>query len=78
MLTQLLAILWPTSGNRWAKLYRGAVLAVVGALLTYLSTWVTQQDFGHWTPAVVAFWATVANAVRQWAGKLADDVEVPL
>lgn len=73
MFSTILSYLWPDADNRWAKLYRGAVLATIGALLTYLSTWVSQEDFGVWTPAIVAFWATVANAVRQGIGKLADD-----
>jgi hypothetical protein len=73
MLQSVLSYLWPSGDSRWAKLYRGAVLAIIGALLTYLSAEITQIDFGPWTPAVVAFWSTVANGVRQWVNKLAED-----
>ena len=60
-----LAYLWPSGSSRWEKLYRGAVIAVIGALLTYLTKRITSEDFGVLTPAIVAFWSVVANAVRQ-------------
>ena len=47
-------------------------IAVAGTLLTYLTSYVTQTDFGQWTPAVVACWSVVANALRQAVGKLSE------
>jgi hypothetical protein len=44
----------------------GAIVAVVGALMTYLSQVITTIDFGAYTPIVVAFWGVIANIVRKW------------
>ena len=44
----------------------GAIVAIVGALMTYLSQVITTIDFGVYTPIVVAFWGIVANIVRKW------------
>ena len=48
------------------SLGKGLGIALVGAGLTYLSTWVTQTDFGAWTPMIVAFWGVFANVVRKF------------
>lgn len=43
------------------KIGKGALIAVLGALLTYISAVVTDIDFGTYTPLVVAFWGVFAN-----------------
>ncbi len=72
MFQLVLSFLWPSGDGRFAKLYRGAAIAVAGTLLTYLTSYVTQTDFGQWTPAVVAGWSVVANALRQAVGRLSE------
>lgn len=44
---------------------RGALIAVAGALLTYLSAVVSNTDFGFYTPLVVAFFGIVANILKK-------------
>lgn len=46
------------------KLLKGAAIAAVGAVLTYLTEAVAGIDFGEWTPVVTAGFAIVANALR--------------
>jgi len=48
------------------KIGKGALIAIIGALLTYLSQVVSGLDFGQWTPIVMAFWSIVTNAVKKW------------
>jgi len=48
------------------KIATGALVAVVGALLTYLTQVVGDIDLGPWTPIVVSVWSIVANIVRKW------------
>ena len=47
-------------------LFKGLVITLVGAGLTYLTAWVTKADFGDWTPMIVAFWGLVANVIRKY------------
>lgn len=50
-----------------ARILKGALMAAIGALLTYLTQEVGHVDFGPlWTPVIVAGWSVVANAVRVW------------
>lgn len=44
----------------------GALVALVGALLTYLETLIPNVDFGNWTPVAVAINSILANAVRKY------------
>lgn len=48
------------------KLLRGLGVAVAGAGLTYLTTWLTGQDFGTATPMIVAGFGFIANFARKW------------
>ena len=50
-----------------ASVARGALVAAVGAALTYLSEWASNTDFGQWQPIVAAVLAVATNAVRKWA-----------
>lgn len=53
------------SGTSLLKILKGAVIAAAGAGLTYASEWVSGQDFGVFTPAVVAVASTAVNALRK-------------
>ncbi len=48
------------------KVSTGALLAIIGALLTYLTGIIGQIDFGVWTPVATAIFAIVANIVRKY------------
>lgn len=48
------------------KIGVGALVAVVGALLTYFSETIASVDFGDLTPVVMALWSVVANIVRKF------------
>ncbi len=48
------------------KVAIGACVAVVGALLTYLTELVSGIDFGDFTAVVVSVWSIIANVVRKW------------
>jgi len=52
-------------GIDWKKLAKGAGIALAGALLTYISAWLTGQDFGTATPVIVAGFSLLANFVRK-------------
>lgn len=47
---------------------KGAVIAAVGAALTYVTQAVSGVDFGPYTPAVVAVFSVLANALRKALG----------
>lgn len=52
------------------KLWKGLLVAVGGALITYVAQIVGEIDFGTWTPAVVAVSSVLVNAARKFlAGK---------
>lgn len=47
------------------KVLKGAGIAAAGAVLTYVTQWVSGADFGSYTPMIVAGWSVVANALRK-------------
>ena len=47
------------------KIARGAGIATGGALLTYIATYISDTDFGIYTPAVVAIGGILINAGRE-------------
>ncbi len=47
------------------KIGKGLLIALTGAALTYITEQIPNVDFGVWTPAVVAGWSVIVNAVRQ-------------
>lgn len=51
------------------KIAKGAGIAVGGALLTYLAQFISDTDFGQWTPVVVALGGIVINAGREFLKK---------
>ena len=46
----------------YKKIGKGAFIAVLGALLTYGSQFLSQTDFGDRTPIYVAIWSILVNA----------------
>jgi hypothetical protein len=48
------------------SMFKGLVIALIGAGLTYLTGWVTGHDFGSWTPLIVTVWSTVVNTLRKY------------
>jgi len=48
------------------SLAKGAGIAAAGAVLTYVSAWASNTDFGSMTPAVVAVFSVAANALRKY------------
>jgi len=49
----------------WAKVGKGLLIAVGGAILTYLTNLIPTIDFGMWTPIVMAFWSVVVNFAQK-------------
>lgn len=48
------------------KIGTGALIAISGALLTYLTKVVADIDFGVYTPVAVAIFSVLANAGRKF------------
>ncbi len=48
------------------KIGKGALIASVGALLTYLAQTLSNMDFGIYTPAVVAVMSILVNMSKEW------------
>ena len=49
-----------------AKIFKGALIAGAGAVLTVLAEKIPQVDFGAWTPFVGAGFAVIVNMIRKW------------
>lgn len=48
------------------KIGVGALIAIIGAALTYGSEIITEVDFGVYTPMVMASWSVLVNIVRKF------------
>ncbi len=48
------------------KIAKGAGIAVGGALLAYFASFISNTDFGQWTPIVVAIGGILINAAREF------------
>jgi hypothetical protein len=48
------------------KVGRGAIIAGLGAFLTYGAENLLKLDFGEWTPLVVAGLSVFINFLRKW------------
>jgi hypothetical protein len=48
------------------KVGKGALIAAIGAVVTYLIDLIPSVDFGVWTPVAVAGFSILANFVRKW------------
>jgi hypothetical protein len=51
------------------KVFRGLLIAIISAALTYISEWASNHDFGSYTPIVMGLWGVVVNIIR----KMIDD-----
>jgi hypothetical protein len=47
------------------KVLIGAVIAGLGALLTYILQYVSSMDFGQWSPVIVALCSILINLIRK-------------
>ena len=45
---------------------KGACIAMLGALLTYITTFLSGQDFGEFTPLLVAGWSMLVNVLKKY------------
>lgn len=52
--------------DNWKKVGRGALIAMGGALLTYLAQFISSTDFGVWTPLVVSIGGIIINMGREY------------
>ena len=52
-----------------ASVLKGAGIAALGAVLTYLTQWAGSVDFGDLTPLVVALTSIIINITRKWVEK---------
>lgn len=48
------------------KILKGALVAICGAFLTYVTQIVGNIDFGTWTPLIVAFFSVIVNAANRF------------
>jgi len=49
-----------------SKIAKGALIAISGALLTYMAQYVATTDFGAYTPIVVALASILINAGKEY------------
>ena len=54
------------SSPEFISVLKGLGIAVGGAALTYLSSYIAHTDFGAYTPVVVALWSVVVNFARKF------------
>jgi hypothetical protein len=54
------------SRGELVKVLRGLGIACAGAVLTYLTAYFAQADFGAFTPIVVVIWSVVVNFCRKF------------
>lgn len=50
----------------WVKIGKGLLIALGGALLTYMTQIITDINFGNYTLLIMAFWSSIVNIVRKW------------
>lgn len=48
------------------KVGKGALIALLGALITYGTETIANIDFGEWTPLAVAVFSVLANIGRKY------------
>ncbi len=49
-----------------AKVAKGALIALGGALIVYVTETIPEIDFGEYTPIAVAVASVAVNAARRW------------
>lgn len=50
----------------WKKGLIGLAMAVIGAVVAGVSTWVSGTDFGPWTLGIAAATSYLVNMARKW------------
>jgi len=50
----------------WKKIGRWAIVAVLGAVATYLMDTIPNLDFGQFTPVIVALNSILVNSIRKF------------
>lgn len=50
----------------WKKIGKWALIAIAGALFTYVESIITTIDFGTYTPIVMAINSVLVNVVAKW------------
>lgn len=63
---------WSLNSIDWKKIGIGALVAIVGAVLTYSQQVIMKVDFGTWSPIVMIVNSTIVNLVRKF---IADNTE---
>ncbi len=56
---------WQLSKDDWKRIGIGALMAVGGAIATYLEELIPTLDFGSWTPVAVAVNGILINTIRK-------------
>lgn len=52
--------------SEWISVGKGALIAIVGSLLTYFTAFFAKTNFGEMTPIIVAVWSVLVNIARKW------------
>lgn len=65
------------SRERWGKLIKGAIVALLGALVAYLPEAVSSFDWGQWTLVAGAVGAILVNFLRHIIAGLSDPPTTP-
>ena len=63
--------------EQWISIGKGLLIAVGGAVITYLTQISTQIDFGQFTPLMVAGFSVAINYLRKSLENLNDKPENP-
>lgn len=50
----------------WKKIYKGAFIAILGAILTYGTDIIMGVDFGRNAPIITAIWSILVNVGWKW------------
>lgn len=48
----------------WKKVLKGFIISAAAAGLTYLAQFLSGQNFGEWTPVIVAVAGTLTNLAK--------------
>ena len=54
----------------WGKVFKGALIAATGAVLTYGTEALGNVDLGDATPVVTAGWSVLVNVIRKAINKV--------
>ena len=56
-----------------AKILKGAIVAVLGALLTFLTDLLPRVELNEWSPLVMAVWSVVVNSALKFLMNLSPE-----